>query len=151
MDTWRWILVALVGGLLAVLAAILFWPGSDGEFQTVLPYEPQTVCQSLQQVLTQLDYDVSAANCRGDSGWIEAAITFIPDKSGSFIPDKSGNLRNQLHISLQPMSDMGTMLKLDLQSLRFDRNSQRWQPDPNGPLYFRGEEIMRTLLRQLRN
>jgi len=148
METWRWILLALLVGLLAIAVVLLLWPRSR-ELATVLPYPPEVVCRTIQQVLTQRQFELSATNCTSAGGWIQAAITFIPDKSGSFIPDKSGSFRNELGFRLQGLSEVGTLLKLDLRSLRLDPETRSWREDPHGPLLLAGQEVLRLLAQQL--
>lgn len=148
MEAWRWVLLTLLG-ILVVFVVLWLWPRS-GELSTVLPYQPETVCQALQQVLSQHHYEISAANCNDAGGWIQAVITFIPDKSGSFIPDKSGSFRNELSFSLQRISKVGTMLSLHLRPLHLDPRTQSWREDPRTPLFLVGQDLLRLLSQQLR-
>lgn len=133
---------------MAITVVLLLWPRS-GELATVLPYQPEVVCQTIQQVLKERQYELSGANCNSAGGWIRAAITFIPDKSGTFIPDKSGSFRNELSLSLQGLSEVGTMLRLSLRALRFDSATQSWREDLRAPLFLAGQDLLRLLAQKL--
>jgi hypothetical protein len=150
MEAWRWALLALLVGLGTLLAWWLLWPhGSKSELQVPLPYKPEQVCRAVQQVLVQYRYEISAADCQATAGWLRAAVTFIPDKSGRFIPDKSGSLRNELSVGFQELSAMGTLLKLRLRTLRFDPAVGAWKEDPRGPVFLSAREFLRLLARRL--
>lgn len=148
MEAWRWVLLALLGVLVA-LVGLWLWPRS-GELRAFLPQQPEVVCRSIQQVLAQRHYELSAANCKAAGGWIQAAITFIPDKSGTFIPDKSGSFRNELSFSLQGLPKAGTVLRLQLRSLRLDPRTGSWREDPHVPFFLTGQGLLSLLAQQLR-
>lgn len=151
MEAWRWVLAAVLGVLLVGAALLWLWPRSyeEGELRTVLPYRPEAICRTVQQVLAQYHYEITMANCSSAGGLLRATITFIPDKSGGFIPDKSGSFRNELSLSLQGLSEVGTMLSLNLRALRFDSATQSWREDPRAPLFLAGQDLLRLLARQL--
>ena len=150
MEAWRWALLAV---LVAVGAVLVWWLLSSraggNELQVPLPYKPGQVCSVAQQMLWQYRYEISGADCQSAGGWIRAAVTFIPDKSGRFIPDKSGSLRNELSVSFQGISEMGTLLKLRLRALRFDPALGAWKEDPRGPLFLSAQELLRLFARRL--
>ena len=150
MDRWVLLgLVALLGLLLALGLWLWVFKGSATSAELPLPGSPQTICQKAQQLLVQYRYEVASASCGALGGAIRAAITFIPDKSGSFIPDKSGSLRNVLSLSFQNLEGMGTLLRVQIQTLRRDPQG-RWLPDPKGPLYLSAQELLRRLAQQLK-
>ncbi len=152
MDRWVILgLLALLGLLLALGLWLWVFRGSASAYSAELPLpgSPQTLCERAQQLLAQYRYEIASANCGALGGAIRAAITFIPDKSGSFIPDKSGTLRNVLSLSFQDLEGMGTLLRVHIQALR--RSAQgRWLPDPKGPLYLSAQELLRRLAEQLK-
>jgi len=144
MDRWVILgLLALLGLLLALGLWLWVFRGSASAYSAELPLpgSPQTICQKAQQLLAQYRYELISANCGALRGAIRAAITFIPDKSGT--------LRNVLSLSFQDLEGMGTLLQVHIQALR--RGAQgRWLPDSKGPLYLSAQELLRRLAEQLK-
>jgi len=149
MEAWRWL---LVGVLLGVLAAFALWfllaKSPSGSLEVPLPERPEHLCREAQRLLAQYRYEITSADCGALRGTLQAAITFIPDKSGNFIPDKSGSLRNVLSLSFQGVKGMGTLLRVHIQALRKDPQG-RWRPDPHGPLFLSAQKLLKLLAQRV--
>jgi len=150
VEAWRWVLlVALLGLLVTFGLWLLLAKSPSGSLEVPLPGSPERICKTAQQLLVQYRYEIGSADCGSLRGALQAAITFIPDKSGNFIPDKSGSLRNVISMSFQNLEGMGTLLRLQIQALRKDPQG-RWRPDPNGPLFLSAQKLLQLLSQKLK-